>query len=446
MSVTPSPIGGFAAQFFDNNGVILTGGKMYTYAAGTTTPQATYTSSSGATPHTNPIILDSAGRIPGGEVWLTSGVVYKFTFETSTGVLLGTYDNVSDGLAAVLAAGFTAGPVIIKGDSATLFQIQQASGTNTLVTSTLNTYSGTGTATAGAPRIFLGKLTSQNDDSAICVGRGVVGTGLFSHAFRDESTFTSNGDSAYTAFDARHTYLSNSGLKYNHGYAFQASHQMSATNGMDLFAGFLSNMRVTAGTVDRLYHFHVQNMTVSGSGVVSQHVGLYISPLTGGTGADYAIFQESTANPNYLAGDTQFGGNITGATSITSIGEFKGLAGTFTGSIASFNAAGGVFIGGNVTASGYAAVRSYNDGAGAARGLALNYTGGQVLVGAGTPVYGEQLEVVGLIGTDSAYRVDGVQVVGSQQAAVANATGAGDVVAQLNALLSRLRTHGLIAT
>jgi hypothetical protein len=94
MSVTPSPIGGFAAQFFDNNGVILSGGKIYTYAAGTTTPQATYTSASGATPHANPIILDSAGRVPGGETWLTDGLVYKFTLETSTGILLGTYDNV----------------------------------------------------------------------------------------------------------------------------------------------------------------------------------------------------------------------------------------------------------------------------------------------------------------------------------------------------------------
>ena len=38
------------------------------------------------------------------------------------------------------------------------------------------------------------------------------------------------------------------------------------------------------------------------------------------------------------------------------------------------------------------------------------------------------------------------QVVGAQGAAVADATGAGDVVAQLNTLLARLRTHGLIAT
>ena len=95
MSVTPSPIGGFAAQFFDNNGVILSGGKIYTYAAGTTTPQATYTSASGTTPHANPIILDSAGRVPGGEIWLTDGLVYKFVIETATGSLLGTYDNIT---------------------------------------------------------------------------------------------------------------------------------------------------------------------------------------------------------------------------------------------------------------------------------------------------------------------------------------------------------------
>jgi hypothetical protein len=95
MSVTPSPIGGFAAQFFDNNGVILSGGKIYTYAAGGTTPQATYTSALGIQPHSNPIVLDSAGRVPGGEIWLTDGLVYKFVIETSTGGLIGTYDNIT---------------------------------------------------------------------------------------------------------------------------------------------------------------------------------------------------------------------------------------------------------------------------------------------------------------------------------------------------------------
>ena len=77
MAVFLSPVGGAAAQFFTNNGVILSGGKLYTYAAGTTTPAATFTSSSGNTNHTNPIILDSAGRVPGGEIWLNAPP-YKF--------------------------------------------------------------------------------------------------------------------------------------------------------------------------------------------------------------------------------------------------------------------------------------------------------------------------------------------------------------------------------
>jgi len=91
----PSPIGGFAAQFFDNNGQPLSGGKIYTYAAGTTTPQATYTSALGVTPHANPIVLDSAGRVPGGEIWLTDSLIYKFVIETSLAVLIGTYDNIT---------------------------------------------------------------------------------------------------------------------------------------------------------------------------------------------------------------------------------------------------------------------------------------------------------------------------------------------------------------
>jgi hypothetical protein len=94
MAVNLSPVGGVAAQFFDNNGVILTGGKIFTYTAGTTTPQATYTSSNGGTAHSNPIILDASGRVPSGEIWLTDGLSYKFLIKDANDVLIGTYDNV----------------------------------------------------------------------------------------------------------------------------------------------------------------------------------------------------------------------------------------------------------------------------------------------------------------------------------------------------------------
>lgn len=106
MAVYLSPIGGAGWQFFDNSGNPLTGGKLYTYAAGTTTPQATYTTSAGNVAHTNPIVLDSAGRVPsGGEIWLQN-LRYKFVVQTSTDVLLFTCDNIA-GAGAAIAQNYT---------------------------------------------------------------------------------------------------------------------------------------------------------------------------------------------------------------------------------------------------------------------------------------------------------------------------------------------------
>ena len=105
MAVFLSPIGGAGWQFFDNSGNVLTGGKLYTYAAGTTTPLASYTSSAGNTAHTNPIILDAAGRVPGGEIWLSSAR-YKFALYTSVNVLIATYDNIA-GAGVLLPINFT---------------------------------------------------------------------------------------------------------------------------------------------------------------------------------------------------------------------------------------------------------------------------------------------------------------------------------------------------
>jgi hypothetical protein len=94
MAVYLSPVGGVAAQFFTNTGSVLTGGKLYTYTAGTTTPLVTYTTSAGNVARANPIILDSAGRVPdGGEIWLTSSQ-YKFVLKDSTDVLIATWDNI----------------------------------------------------------------------------------------------------------------------------------------------------------------------------------------------------------------------------------------------------------------------------------------------------------------------------------------------------------------
>lgn len=93
MTVKLSYLGGAGWQFFDNTGLPLNGGLVYTYAAGTTTPATTYTTSSGLVANSNPIVLDTAGRPP-EEIWLTIGSLYKFVIKTSAGVLIATYDNI----------------------------------------------------------------------------------------------------------------------------------------------------------------------------------------------------------------------------------------------------------------------------------------------------------------------------------------------------------------
>jgi hypothetical protein len=77
-------------QFFDNNGVPLAGGLLYTYAAGTTTPQATYQDVNGTINNTNPIVLDARGE---ALVWLGSGA-YKMTLTTATGTQIWSVDNI----------------------------------------------------------------------------------------------------------------------------------------------------------------------------------------------------------------------------------------------------------------------------------------------------------------------------------------------------------------
>lgn len=93
MSINLSAFAGAGAQFLDANGAPLTGGLLYSYLAGTSTPATTYTSRAGTANNTNPIVLDAAGRTP-SEVWLDGGVLYKFVLKSSTYVQIGTYDSI----------------------------------------------------------------------------------------------------------------------------------------------------------------------------------------------------------------------------------------------------------------------------------------------------------------------------------------------------------------
>lgn len=78
-------------RFFDANGLPLAGGKLYSYAAGTTTPLATYTSATESATNSNPTILDANGE---ANVWIGQ-LAYKFVLKDASDIEQWTVDGVT---------------------------------------------------------------------------------------------------------------------------------------------------------------------------------------------------------------------------------------------------------------------------------------------------------------------------------------------------------------
>ena len=136
-ALTPVP----KIQFFANDGTPLVGGKLYSYAAGTTTPLATYTTYAGTVANTNPVILDSRGE---ANVWLDDAL-YKLALYDADNALIWTVDNISS-----INSGIFTGPV--SGTTGTFSgALTAASGTfSGPVSGTTGTFSGVLYAPAGA--------------------------------------------------------------------------------------------------------------------------------------------------------------------------------------------------------------------------------------------------------------------------------------------------------
>lgn len=83
----------FRQRYFSAAGLPLSGGKLFTYQAGTVTPLVTYTDATETSANTNPIILDANGEC---DLWL-GGFAYKIVLTDSGDVVQWTQDNVNQG-------------------------------------------------------------------------------------------------------------------------------------------------------------------------------------------------------------------------------------------------------------------------------------------------------------------------------------------------------------
>lgn len=106
-------------RFFDENGAPLVGGKLYSYAAGTTTPKATYTDESISAANTNPVVLDANGE---ANVWLDSGF-YKFVLTDSLDVTQWTVDRVSSVASSADASSYASGAISLANNVTTFTNI-----------------------------------------------------------------------------------------------------------------------------------------------------------------------------------------------------------------------------------------------------------------------------------------------------------------------------------
>jgi len=82
---------------FNDDGTFLSGGLIWFYAAGTSTPLTAYQDAAGTIAWPNPIILNSRGE-SGGEIWLNG--IYKMVLENAplvgatSGYTINSYDNI----------------------------------------------------------------------------------------------------------------------------------------------------------------------------------------------------------------------------------------------------------------------------------------------------------------------------------------------------------------
>lgn len=149
-------------RFFDSNGLPLAGGQLYSYQAGTTTPQVTYSNSTGTT-NSNPVVLDANGY---ADVWLDPTLSYKFILQDSNSTVLWSVDNVSFPLGiSVWNANTVYGQGSIVSDS---------SGAGLLYVSLISNNQNQPLTNVSAWRMFAGAVRTVSSNSTLSLSDDLV--------------------------------------------------------------------------------------------------------------------------------------------------------------------------------------------------------------------------------------------------------------------------------
>jgi hypothetical protein len=257
----PSP----KQQFFDNSGNPLVGGRLYTYAPGTTTHKTAWANSAGTVACT--YVSDGAGGLyialdARGEALIYWAGSYKVVLKSSTGSLIYTVDNFADGVNSIAQTA---------ADNAATAATAAA---NAAMTASLATAAGSATASASSAAAALASL---NDFKGRWYG-----------ALASDPTLDPLG-AALTVGDAYFNSVSNL-LKIYNGATWQASDintaDLAASSGAGLVGTIGSGIGAVARTQQSINRDMVSPFTFGavGDGITDDavallkfaaHVGLY---------------------------------------------------------------------------------------------------------------------------------------------------------------------------
>ena len=165
-TLIPNPV----MQFFDADGNPLVGGKLFTYAAGTTTPQATFTDYNGGTANTNPVIMNSRGE---AAIWCGANRYYM-VLKDANDVEIWTADNVNGANGPTLA-------VLAAGSGATLVGYTPTdTGVATTVNARLQLLDGVSPTATATDNAVNGAINAYRNASAVVGGSSaVVNTNIY---------------------------------------------------------------------------------------------------------------------------------------------------------------------------------------------------------------------------------------------------------------------------
>lgn len=253
-----------------STGAIAAGAKLYTYAAGTSTPKASYSDSGLTVPNANPVVADGSGRF--GETFATTGQ-YRLVMKTSADVTLWTADPV-DG-ENVLGETLTTNLAIVKADPG--FALSATSG---------NAFIEVSAASGSTAYIDLQVPEADNFDLRM----SSTGTGGAIYSSSSLTLVPLSGSSVVAAGDVR-TYqqsaVTNGALYFgdtgSNGLAYNGSAYTLAGGNLTVSAGLLADSKGNTRTLPN-------NAQTGAYVAVLGDVGKLINITTGGVTVNTGIF------------------------------------------------------------------------------------------------------------------------------------------------------------